>query len=339
MRLNFMFKKILKILLGFAIPFVLFGGVLATLLLMQKDVQQGYRLRIDKGQGLSAVSQQLANDHVVFSRLAVRLAGRMNGLDKGVRAGSYNIPSRVSTWEIVQYLKNKRPDATTIRIIEGLRFKDMRKIIDANPDLQHDTRDWSDEQLLAAIDANAPSAHPEGLFFPESYETDQGSSDLRVYHAAYKMMQSHLQAAWKGRAEGLPYQSPYELLIMASIVEKESAHEADRKDVAAVFRNRLQKGMRLQTDPTVIYGMGDAYQGNIRRKDLETDTPYNTYTRAGLTPTPIALPSKAALEAAAHPSTADYLYFVAKMDGTNRSHFSRTLDEHNAAVRQYILKK
>ena len=292
-----MIKKFLKILLGFIIPFILFGGVFASLLLIKKDIPQNYRLRIEKGQGLASVSQQLANDNVVYSKLAVRLSGKINGLDNNIRPGSYKIPSKASTWEIVQYLKNKRPDATTVRIIEGLRFKDMRKIINENPDLR------------------------------------------QIYRAAYKMMQTYLNEAWDGRDKDLPYKNPYELLIMASIVEKESAHESDRKDIAAVFRNRLEKGMRLQTDPTVIYGMGDAYQGNIRRKDLETDTPYNTYTRAGLTPTPIALPSKAALEAAAHPNQNDYLYFVAKMDGTNRSHFSKTLDEHNDAVRKYILKK
>ena len=137
----------------------------------------------------------------------------------------------------------------------------------------------------------------------------------------------------------MPYKTPYELLIMASLIEKETAHEEDRRDVAAVFRNRLAIGMRLQTDPTVIYGMGDAYQGKIRRADLQRDTPYNTYTRNGLTPTPIALPSRAALDAAANPSSSKYLYFVSRMDGTGKSQFSHTLDEHNAAVRQYILKK
>ncbi len=334
-----MFKKLLKILLGFTLPFVLFGGVFATLLLMQKDTPKDYRLRIEKGQGLASVAAQLAQDNVVYSKMAVRLAGQMNGLNTDIRPGSYKIPSKASTWEIVQYLKNKRPDATTVRIIEGMRFKDMRKVINENPDLQHDTADWSDEQLLAEIAPDAPSKNPEGLFFPESYETDQGSSDLQIYRAAYKMMQAHLDDAWNGRDKNLPYKTPYELLIMASIVEKESAHPDDRKHISAVFRNRLEIGMRLQTDPTVIYGMGDSYKGNIRRSDLQTDTPYNTYTRAGLTPTPIALPSRAALEAAAHPSDAKYLYFVAKLDGTNHSYFSTTLEEHNAAVRKYILKK
>lgn len=335
-----MFKKLLKILLGFTLPFVLFGGVFATLLLMKKDAPQDYRLRVERGQGLAAVAAQLAKDDVVYSKMVVQIAGRFNGLDKELRAGSYKIPAKLSTWELVEYLKNKRqrPDATTIRIIEGMRFKDMRKVINDNPDLQHDTADWSDEKLWATIAPDSPYSHPEGWFFPDSYETDQGSSDLQVYRAAYKIMQQHLNETWENRAPDLPYKDPYELLTMASIVEKETGHPDDRKNVASVFRNRLDIGMRLQTDPTVIYGMGDAYDGNIRRKDLETDTPYNTYTRAGLTPTPIALPGKAALEAAAHPNESKYLYFVA-MDAGGRSYFSKSLDEHNEAVRKYILKK
>lgn len=152
-------------------------------------------------------------------------------------------------------------------------------------------------------------------------------------------MERELKEAWDDRDAALPYNMPYELLIMASLIEKETAHEDDRRDVAAVFRNRLEKNMRLQTDPTVIYGMGSAYTGRIRKADLQRDTPYNTYTRHGLPPTPIALPSKAALEAAASPAKSDYLYFVSRMDNTGKSQFSRTLDEHNQAVRQYILKK
>ena len=215
----------------------------------------------------------------------------------------------------------------------------MRNIIDNTADIRHDTRGWSNEKLLQAIDPDAPSSNPEGLFFPDSYEIDADSSDLQLYRLAYRTMQQRLHAAWDERQSGLPYQNPYELLIMASLVEKETGHEADRRHVAAVFVNRLAIGMRLQTDPTVIYGMGSRYQGRIRKADLQRDTPYNTYTRTGLTPTPIALPGRAALEAAAHPSTEKYLYFVSKMDGTGLSQFSHNLDEHNAAVRKYILKR
>ena len=215
----------------------------------------------------------------------------------------------------------------------------MRNIIDNTADIRHDTRGWSNEKLLQTIDPDAPSSNPEGLFFPDSYEIDADSSDLQLYRLAYRTMQQRLHAAWDERQSGLPYQNPYELLIMASLVEKETGHEADRRHVAAVFVNRLAIGMRLQTDPTVIYGMGSRYQGRIRKADLQRDTPYNTYTRTGLTPTPIALPGRAALEAAAHPSAEKYLYFVSKMDGTGLSQFSHNLDEHNAAVRKYILKR
>ena len=166
-----------------------------------------------------------------------------------------------------------------------------------------------------------------------------GDNDILIETLYAGICHSDLHAAWDERQSGLPYQNPYELLIMASLVEKETGHEADRRHVAAVFVNRLNIGMRLQTDPTVIYDMGSRYQGRIRKADLQRDTPYNTYTRTGLTPTPIALPGRAALEAAAHPSAEKYLYFVSKMDGTGLSQFSHNLDEHNAAVRKYILKR
>ena len=220
-----------------------------------------------------------------------------------------------------------------------MRFAQMRRIINQTADLKHDTAGWSDEKLLKEIDPEAGYPRAEGLFAPDSYELDAGSSDLQLYKLAYRTMQKNLNQAWEERQSGLPYKTPYQLLTMASIIEKETAHENDRRHVAAVFVNRLNIGMRLQTDPTVIYGMGDAYNGRIRKADLQRDTPYNTYTRNGLTPTPIALPGKAALEAAAHPSSEKYLYFVSRMDDTGLSQFSHTLDEHNAAVRRYILKR
>lgn len=332
---KFMLKKIV---LGFVIPFLIMGGMLAAALFVPVDVPAGYRVRIEKGQGLSAVSQKLAQDKIIHSALAMRVAAYAQGLQNKMRVGNYKLPEKISTWDLLQHLQ-QRPDTTVVRVVEGKRFKDFRKAVNENPNLRHETLDWSDEKLLQAIDLNAPSTNPEGLFFPDSYEADVGSSDLQIYQAAYRNMQKQLNEVWQNRQENLPYQSPYELLIMASIVEKETGHPDDRLDVAAVFRNRLVMGMRLQTDPTVIYGMGDAYQGKIRRADLERDTPYNTYTRVGLTPTPIALPSRAALEAAANPSDAAYIYFVSRMDNTGRSQFSHTLDEHNAAVRKYILKK
>ena len=311
----------------------------AALLFAPKTRPEPYRLKIGSGQGIFAVGSRLEADGVIYSRHVLTAAAYLTGTHNKLRGGSYKLPQTASTWQILQKLKRGDTDTVTIRIIEGTRFAQMRKIIDNTADLQHDTAGWSDERLLKEIDPEAPAAHAEGLFAPDTYETDTGGSDLQIYRLAYRTMQNNLAAAWDERQSGLPYKTPYELLTMASIIEKETAHPDDRRHVAAVFVNRLNSGMRLQTDPAVIYGMGDAYAGRIRKADLQRDTPYNTYTRSGLTPTPIALPGKAALEAAAHPSAEKYLYFVSKMDKSGKSQFSHTLDEHNAAVRRYILKQ
>ncbi len=186
-------------------------------------------------------------------------------------------------------------------------------------------------QLLQAI--GATETHPEGLFAPDTYLFDPGSSDLDIWRQAYRAQSAALQQAWSARAPGLPYASPYEALIMASIIEKETGQAAERAQIGGVFVNRLKRGMLLQTDPTVIYGLGERFDGNLRKRDLVTDGPYNSYTRAGLPPTPIALPGRAAIEAALQPATTDALYFVARGDGT--SQFSATLDAHNRAVDRY----
>ncbi|OSI12441.1 endolytic transglycosylase MltG [Neisseria canis] len=315
------------------------GGAFGYLLFAEKDNGQTYRMRVAKGQGISGVSRKLAEDDVIYNRTVMMAGAYVLGVQNKLHTGNYKLPQKVSAWQILKRLKEGRPDTVTIRIIEGMKFSQMRSVINQSPDLAHDTKNLSDTELLQKIDPAAPSSHPEGLFAPDSYEVDAESSDLALYKLAYKTQQKNLQAAWEERQSGLPYKNPYELLTMASIVEKETGHKDDRRHVAAVFVNRLNIGMRLQTDPSVIYGMGDAYKGNIRKSDLQRDTPYNTYTRAGLTPTPISLPGKASLEAAAHPSNANYLYFVSKMDGTGKSKFSHSLSEHNDAVRQYILKK
>jgi UPF0755 protein len=207
----------------------------------------------------------------------------------------------------------------------------MRAVIDAHPALRHETRELSDAQILERL--GAQERHPEGLFFPDTYLFARGSSDLDLYRRAYDSMRKRLDDAWAARAPNLPYKSPYEALIIASIVEKETGQASERPMIASVFVNRLRKGMLLQTDPTVIYGMGLAFDGNIRKRDLQTDTPYNTYTRVGLPPTPIALPGAGSLMAALAPASSDALYFVARGDGT--SQFSNSLPEHNRAVNQY----
>ena len=304
-----MLKKMLK---WFAVFFVAVAAVFAALLFVPKDNGKAYRIKIAKNQGISSVSRTLAEDGVVYNRHVLVAAAYLIGAHNKLNAGSYRLPSNISAWGILQKIRNGRPDAVTVQIVEGSRFATMRKIIDNTPDIEHKTRGWSDAELMQAIAPDALSSNPEGQFFPDSYEIDAGSSDLQIYQTAYQTMQRRLKDAWEDR---------------------------DRAHVASVFVNRLNIGMRLQTDPTVIYGMGSAYKGKIRKADLQRDTPYNTYTRSGLTPTPIALPSKAALDAAAHPSNEKYLYFVSKMDGTGLSQFSHNLEEHNAAVRKYILKK
>ena len=219
----------------------------------------------------------------------------------------------------------------SLTIIEGWTFKQMREAIAANQALKHDTADLSDSALMAQL-----STHylmPEGLFFPDTYLFPRGASDWQIYKSAHAMMLLHLNQVWAKRAPALPYKTPYEALTMASIIEKETGQKSERAMIAGVFINRLKTGMLLQTDPSVIYGMGNAYLGKIRKRDLASDSPYNTYIRAGLTPTPIALPGLQSLMAAMAPAPTQALYFVARGDGT--SQFSANLAEHNRAVNHY----
>ncbi|PIT61956.1 aminodeoxychorismate lyase [Snodgrassella alvi] len=327
-------QTILLILTGLLV----FALVWATLLFLPKS-NTGYRLKVPAGYGISGVSRNLSANDVIYSRWVFVGTAYMLGMGDKIHRGNYRIPRSVSSWQILQKLRNGKPDSITVQIIEGSTFAQMRRLIDNTPDIEHITKDWSDSKLLQQLNAESNYTQAEGLFFPATYDISSDSSDLSLYQQAFNTMQRHLQAAWEERRSDLPYQSAYDLLIMASLIEKETGHAEDRNNVAAVFVNRLNQHMRLQTDPTVIYGMGSRYKGKIGKADLRRDTPYNTYTRSGLPPTPIALPGKAALEAAAHPASNNYLYFVARNDGTGRSQFSHNLNEHNAAVRQYILKK
>jgi UPF0755 protein len=215
-------------------------------------------------------------------------------------------------------------------IVEGWSIKQLLDALGTDPVLQHTVTDVTELEDLAGF----PEGHPEGWFLPETYSFVRGDSDLEILRRAYNAMLESLAMVWAGRDTGLPYETPYELLIMASIIEKETSLESERADIAGVFVRRLLKHWRMETDPTVIYGMGEAYQGNIRRRDLKMDTPYNTYTRHGLPPTPIALAGLASLQAAAHPADGDAMFFVA--DGKGGHTFSSTLEAHNEAVRELI---
>lgn len=286
---------------------------------------------IRPGIGLRAAAQEMARAGVGVVPWQFSVFGRLTGKAGGIKAGSYEVAAGITPWKLLKKLTRGDVTQAEIVFIEGRTFRELRQALDANPDLRHDTAGLADREILAAI--GAAESHPEGLFFPDTYLFAKQSSDIELLRRAYQTMQKQLDAAWQARDPSLPYKTPYEALIMASIVEKETGREADRPLVAAVFVNRLRRGMLLQTDPTVIYGLGASFDGNLRKRDLLADGPYNTYTRGGLPPTPISMPGLASLQAALDPPAAEVLYFVARGDGS--SVFSRSLDEHNRAVARY----
>jgi UPF0755 protein len=292
-------------------------------------------ISIKPGSGARSIALQLDSAGVpVEPRLFVAMT-RLLGLQNALKSGNYAFKNGVTPYDLLRKLARGDVNESAVTVIEGWSLKRMRIELDANAALKHDTLGMSDANLLKAIGvADTGRTNAEGLFFPDTYLFDKGTSDLNIYRRAYTLMQQRLTYAWLTRAPNLPYKSSYEALVMASLIEKETGKESDRPLVAAVFNNRLRIGMPLQTDPTVIYGMGDAYAGRLRKHDLLTDTPYNTYTRAGLPPTPIALPGAASLQAALNPATTSALYFVSRGDGS--SQFSDTLDAHNKAVDKYI---
>ncbi len=254
-----------------------------------------------------------------------------------IKAGELHIPSGVTPRQLLQVLVEGKEIQYSITFLEGWNFKEMRRAVEADVVLKQTLLGKTQEELMTAI--GHPGEHPEGRFLPDTYHFPRGDSDVDVYKRAYVALETVLQKEWDKRQKGLPLKTPYEALILASIIEKETGAAEERPQIAGVFVRRLNKKMLLQTDPTVIYGMGEAYKGNIRRKDLRKDTPYNTYTRKGLTPTPIAMPGRDAIHAAVNPTDGKSIYFVAKADGSGTHYFSATLKEHNRAVRKYQLKK
>ena len=256
---------------------------------------------------------------------------RLSGQDRLIKAGNYEIPPGTTPYGLLQKLARGEESLRALTLVEGWNFRQVRAAMGRDSALKPDTAGLSDAAIMEGL--GRPGVHPEGRFFPDTYTYAKGSSDLAVLRRALHAMDRRLEAAWSQRASDTPLKSAEEALILASIVEKETGRASDRGLVAGVFANRLRVGMLLQTDPTVIYGLGEKFDGNLRKKDLQTDTPWNTYTRAGLPPTPIAMPGKASLLAAVQPEATRALYFVAKGDG--HSHFSESLDEHNRAVNRY----
>lgn len=256
---------------------------------------------------------------------------RLNRAETGIKAGSYSVKQGVTPLQLLGKLTRGEVTQGELTLVEGWSFRQWRQRMDKHPDLRHETTGLSEAQIAERLGQKI--AQLDGWLFPDTYLFDKQSSDLDLLARALRAMQRKLDSEWGQRDQGLPYKTPLEALVMASIIEKETGQAADRAMVAAVFVNRLRKGMLLQTDPTVIYGLGENFDGNLRKRDLQADTPYNTYTRSGLPPTPIAMPGLASLQAALHPAASDVLYFVARGDGS--SEFSRTLDEHNRAVNRY----
>jgi UPF0755 protein len=298
------------------------------------SIPEGARqLQVGPGGSYRSVARQLAAIGVLHERFTFITLGRMQGRSGSVKAGLYDLPDSISPLALIQKLARGDVLMAEITFIEGWTFAQMREALDASPSVRHETTGLSEAEVLRRL--KAPETHPEGLFFPDTYRFNSGASDLQVLARAYQTMHTRLQAAWDQRSPELPYATPYEALIMASIVEKDTGRPEDRRLIAAVFVNRLKRGMRLQTDPSVIYGLGAAFDGNLRKRDLLEDGPYNTYTRAGLPPTPIALVGQPSLDAALAPAPSAALYFVSRGDGT--SYFSETLEEHNRAVRKYQL--
>jgi UPF0755 protein len=256
---------------------------------------------------------------------------RLSGQDKLIKAGSYELETGITPHKLLSKLARGEEALRAVTLVEGWTFRQFRAALAKEQTLKPDTKGLADDAVMALV--GRPNVHPEGRFFPDTYTYSKGSSDVALLKRALRAMDKRLAAAWSQRAPDAAVKTPDEALILASIVEKETGKAADRPLISAVFNNRLRVGMPLQTDPTVIYGMGEAFNGNLRRVDLQTDTPWNTYTRGGLPPTPIAMPGKAALLAAVQPAQSKALYFVAKGDGT--SQFSERLEDHNRAVNKY----
>jgi len=288
---------------------------------------------IERGWSAKRVSRELVNTGIIDKPYWFDLYARLSKKAGSIKSGEFVLDDQLTVPALLDVFIKGQTRQYSLGIIEGSTFKQMRARVAADTQLAQ-TLD-GDSDIMALLDA--PDVHPEGQFFADTYRFPKSTTDIEYLRRAHQMLNTVLQSEWEQRDEGLPLDTPYEALILASIVEKETAVAAERPIIAGVFLSRLKKKMRLQTDPTVIYGMGDKFDGNIRRSDLTTDTPYNTYTRGGLPPTPIAIVGREAIHAVLHPAETTALYFVSRGDGTHQ--FSDTFEEHNAAVSEYQLKR
>ena len=291
-------------------------------------------ITIQPKSGLRSIANQLVKQGVLNEPWRFILIARLLNKQSYLQAGSYTLNKNVSPYQLLLSLNHGKTTQGSITFIEGRTFAQMQEKIIKNDAIKQTLTGLSEPEMLKLMGSDYSVA--EGLFFPDTFYFDRNTADTDILKRSYDSMQSKLAKAWQGRDANLPYKNSYQALIMASIIEKETGKAGERPMIAGVFINRLRMGMRLQTDPTVIYGMGKYYDGNLRKKDLIADTPYNTYTRDGLPPTPIAMPGMAAINAALHPATTKALYFVGKGDGSHL--FSNNLADHNLAVVRYQLK-
>jgi UPF0755 protein len=330
-------KRLLK--LAFLLAFIGVLGACAWLYFYAKTPlnlsPEAQEITIKPNSGLKSIANQLVEQNVLPSSLPFVVLAKIMQKESELQAGDYTLNKNVSPYQLMLSLNHGKATQGSITFIEGKTFKQMRAKLAKNDSVKSTIQDLSDAEVMRLVGKG--EKHAEGLFFPDTFYFDRNTADIVLLKRSYEIMQAKLATAWANRESGLPYKNSYQALIMASIVEKETGKASERPEIAGVFLNRLRIGMRLQTDPTVIYGMGDKYNGNIRRKDLTTDTIYNTYTRDGLPPTPIAMPGLASIDAALHPKTTKALYFVGKGDGSHA--FSNSLVEHNRAVAKYQLQQ
>lgn len=291
-------------------------------------------IELKPGAHFNQVVVELSKTGLINNPRYLRWYGRLSGKARQIKAGEYMVPVGTTPRQLLEMLTSGKVKQYALTLVEGWNFKQVITAVNNHPMLEHKLAGLDDAGIMEQL--GYPEQHPEGRFLPDTYYFPKGLSDVAFLKRSYLAMEKVLNSEWDNRATGLPIETSYDALTLASIVEKETGLASERKAIAGVFVRRLEKAMRLQTDPTVIYGMGDRYKGNIRKKDLLADTPYNTYTRSGLPPTPIAMPGRDAIRATLHPDDSDNIYFVARGDGSHQ--FSASLEEHNQAVIKYQLK-
>ncbi len=333
-----MLKKIVWLLLGL---FLLISAVFAYLawdldqfLKAPLTLKEPFSYQVKSGASVRSIERDFIDRGLLSRPYYFSSYARYKKLSAKIKAGEYRIETGLTPPQLLDLLVSGKSIQYTLTLVEGWNFKQMMQAVNNNAVLEHQLQGLSNQEIMQRL--GHEGEHPEGRFYPDTYAFTRGTSDLKFLQRVYAKMSSTLAKEWQKRQKKLPLKSAYAALILASIVERETAATQERPKIAGVFIRRLRKKMRLQTDPTVIYGMGERYDGNIRSRDLKKDTPYNTYTRSGLTPTPIAMPSGDAIRAVLHPDEDGSLYFVAKGDGSGEHSFSKNLIEHNQAVARYL---